>query len=92
MKRIKIDENFIKLNNLGFYRRVYTESEDEDGLNPDMSLLTMAARRTENSLELTKTKEQQLNDLKKKKLLNRSGLIKLVPQGLHKYIDYQFLK
>ena len=88
MKRISIDENFIKLSNLGFYRRVYTESEDEEGHNPDMSLLSIAARRTENSLELKKTKEQQLNDLKKKKILNRSGAIKLLPQSLHKYIDY----
>lgn len=43
---------------------------------------------TSDHLELTVSKEEQLKELKRKQLLSRSGLMRLLPQAMHKYVDY----
>ena len=89
-KRIAIDENFINLMNAGYKRRLYSTQEGDVGqlLRPELAIIRNAAKRTENVLELSKSKEEQLEDLKRKKLMERSGVMRMVPQPLQKFIDY----
>ena len=92
MKRISVDENFINLMNVGFQKKYLTETADVSSYitkTPPASLIIKsAAKLTSDQLELKKSKEEQLKDLKRKKLLERNGIMKIVPQNLHKYIDY----
>lgn len=94
--RLDTDKNFIKLMNLGFDRRLCSEVGaekavenlvDDDDISPAI-LSQHAAMRTADKFELGKTKSEQLEDLKRKKLMQRSGLMKLVPKPLQKYVDY----
>jgi hypothetical protein len=39
-------------------------------------------------LELGKSKEEQLAEFKKKRVQERTGLMRVIPQGLHKFADY----
>ena len=52
------------------------------------TMMQYAARKISNQFELSSTKEEQLKELKRLKLLQRKGLIRLLPQALHKYVDY----
>jgi len=52
------------------------------------TMMQNAARKISNQFELSSTKEEQLKELKRLKLLQRKGLIRLLPQALHKYVDY----
>ena len=79
--RIKVDENFYDLMNTGFDRRFSTEKSGA-------SALVAAAKLTSFQLELGKSKSEQLADLNKQKLQERTGVMKVVPQGLHKFVDY----
>lgn len=79
--RIKVDENFYDLMNTGFDRRFSSEK------NGASALLT-AAKLTSFKLELGKSKSEQLADLSKERLKERTGVMKVVPQGLHKFVDY----
>lgn len=92
MKRIAVDENFINLMNSGFDRKYLLETSDVSSYitkSPPTDLIVKtAAKLTSDQLELRKSKEEQLKDLKRKKLMERNGIMKLVPQNLHKYIDY----
>ena len=86
-KRLKIDESFQKLMLQGFNKRF---NADADSINGDshMTIIDRVAQMTSNEFELSKTKEEQFKELKKKELQDRSGYMRMVPQGLHKYIDY----
>ena len=86
-KRIKIDESFQKLMLQGLNRRFNADADANKGDNY-MTIIDRAAQLTSNEFELSKTKEEQFKELKKKELQERSGYMRMVPQGLHKYIDY----
>ena len=79
--RIKVDENYYDLMNTGFDRRFSTEKKGD-------SPLLAAAKLTSFQLELAKSKSEQLADLSKQRLEERTGFMKVVPPGLHKFIDY----
>jgi hypothetical protein len=79
--RIKVDENYYDLMNTGFDRRF---SDEKRGESP----LLAAAKLTSFQLELAKSKSEQLADLSKQRLEERTGVMKVVPPGLHKFIDY----
>ena len=80
-ERIKVDENYYDLMNTGFDRRFSSEKKNE-------SPLLAAAKLTSFQLELAKSKSEQLADLSKQRLEERTGVMKAVPPGLHKFIDY----
>ena len=98
--RIEIDNNFYALMNLGFERRLTAEGQAagvvggggvavaQNARELHGATLPSAAQYTGRRLELGKSKEEQLRDLKKQRLAQRSGAMKMVPQSLHKYIDY----
>ena len=52
------------------------------------TMMQYSARKISNQFELSSTKEEQLKELKRQKLLQRKGFIRLLPQVLHKYVDY----
>jgi len=51
-------------------------------------MIQQSAKKISNQFELSSTKEEQLQELKRLRLLKRTGLIRLLPQALHKYVDY----
>ena len=81
MERIKVDETYYALMNTGFDRRM-------TGTKRGQSAVAEAARMTSFKLELGKSKEEQLADMKKRKVEERTGVMRVVPQGLHKFVDY----
>ena len=88
-ERIEIDKNFNRLMNIGFERRLVSELSNKISERDKRFLpLQDAAKYTVHRLELGKSKEEQLRDLQKQLLAKRSGVMKVIPQGLHKYIDY----
>ena len=95
-ERIAIDVNFFNMMNLGFARRLTSEANlgnvestgSRSGGDKRFEPLQNAAQYTSRRLELGKSKDDQLRDLKKQRLAQRSGAMKMIPQGLHKYIDY----
>ena len=92
-ERIAIDVNFFNMMNLGFARRLATETNLGSNVGSPSGVrrfepLQNAAQYTSRRLELGKSKDEQLRDLKKQRLAQRSGVMKMIPQGLHKYIDY----
>jgi len=94
--KLDADERFFELMNTGFQRRLfvdYEESAEEQARNAfafksPVTLLKDAADMTSRHFELSVSKSDQLRELKAQQLLSRSGLIRLVPQPLHKFIDY----
>ncbi len=86
-KRLNIDSNFYDLMNMGFERRLASETSETSRDNRFAALRT-AAQFTETSLELGKSKEEQIKDLKRERLNNRPPYMKVIPAGLHKYVDY----
>ena len=86
-RRMNVDANFYDLMNMGFERRLLSEN-DGSGREARFTALRTAAKYTETKLELHKSKEEQLNDLKRQRLMQRPNFMKLIPQGLHKFIDY----
>jgi len=98
-RRVHVDANFFKLMNSGFERRMTSNQQATADMmdkaemlrkekDARFALLQSAAKNTEHTLELSKTKEEQLKELKKQRLMQRSGIMKMIPQALHKYIDY----
>lgn len=88
-RRVNIDSNFYDLMNMGFERRLAsTLSDSPTGRDGRFDSLRKAAQYTESSLELGKSREEQIRDLKRQRLNARPGYMKLIPQGLHKYVDY----
>ncbi|KAJ1434141.1 hypothetical protein B484DRAFT_417584 [Ochromonadaceae sp. CCMP2298] len=96
MKRLDIDKNFIKLNKFGFDRRMVDTYEgtleeqaalmlQEEGPS---SMVMDSAKMTSDQLELGASKDEQLLELQRKQLLNRTGPLKFFPQATHKYFDY----
>jgi len=77
-KRIILDE--------GFSRRYINPTIIDE--NKSVNILREAAIKTAFRFEIGKSKEQQMKDLRKLQLSQRSGVMLLVPQNLHKYIDY----
>ena len=73
--------------NMGFERRLASEISDEPR-DSRFAALRAAAQFTETSLELGKSKEEQIKDLKRMRLNNRPPYMKIIPAGLHKYVDY----
>jgi len=93
LKRINVDKSFYNLMDAGFQRRISKEFADIDydqPITPSIAkfLPKFAALKTSDQLELRKSKEEQLKDLKRRQMMKRSGVMKLVPQSLHKYFDY----
>ncbi len=86
-KRLNIDSNFYDLMNMGYERRLASQSL-ETTRDSRFAALRTAAQFTEKSLELGKSKEEQIKDLKRERLNNRPAYMKMVPAGLHKYVDY----
>ena len=97
--RLDTDKNFIKLMNVGFDRRLKTDKiaeKETERYSLEGGLTTIspscvvqfAARQTIDQFELSKTKAEQLEELKRKKLMQRSGFMRIIPQPFHKYIDY----
>jgi hypothetical protein len=82
--------------NLGFERRLFNEHEgtaEEQARNMFLpkspaTMLKDAAAMTSAHLELSVTKDEQLKELKRQQLISRSGPMRLIPQALHKYVDY----
>jgi hypothetical protein len=95
-RRVGIDAAFIELMNAGFKRRLFTDYVGDaqalvGGTSSAVSptaVLKECARITSDHLELSVTKDEQLRELKRRQLASRSGLMRLIPQGLHKYVDY----
>jgi hypothetical protein len=81
-KRIQLDETFYDLMNMGFERRL------TDTYSPEKAFMHSSAKKVFFEMELGKSKTEQLVELKKTKLENRSGFVKLFPESLHKYFDY----
>lgn len=79
-----IEENFNSLQDYGFRTRI---SDSSDWTSGD-SLLKSAAKQIITEFDLNKSQEQQLKELKMLRKKQRSGLMKLVPDGMYKYIDY----
>ena len=70
----------------GYDRRSFNEfrvEESEPG-----AILRKSALITSSQLELMKSKEEQVKDLKALRIKQRSGVMKFIPEQLHKYIDY----
>ena len=97
LKRINVDKNFFNLMEAGFHRRFSREVVAEDSSNQlhrksstavGDFITKIAAKKTSDQLELRKSKEEQLKELKRRQMMQRSGWMKLVPQNLHKYFDY----
>lgn len=97
LKRINVDKNFFNLMEAGFQRRFSREVAAEVDLEPLQQkspasladfIAKIAAKKTSDQLELRKSKEEQLKELKRRQMMQRSGWMKLVPQNLHKYVDY----
>lgn len=81
------EENFFELMNIGFNRRCVNEQflglDDSSG-----SLLKSAALKMSFHLELGKSKDEQLQDLKKLQRSQRAGVLKFFPQEFLQYYDY----
>eukprot|EP01036_Dinobryon_divergens_P022431 gene22431-30684_t len=97
LKRINVDKNFFNLMEAGFQRRFSREvaaDVDPEQLQQKSPasmadfIAKIAAKKTSDQLELRKSKEEQLKELKRRQMMQRSGWMKLVPQNLHKYFDY----
>ena len=93
LKRLNVDKSFYSVMDVGFQRRFAKEVAEIDSESKSSKAMAslipkIIAKRTSDQLELRKTKEEQLKDLKRRQMMKRSGLMKLVPQELHKYIDY----
>jgi len=86
-EKIQMDKEYYKLMNLGFNRRVLEERDESDSIT-GRNMLKFAAIKTGYHLELGKSKDEQLRDIKKVQLSKRTGVTKFVPQILHKYIDF----
>lgn len=88
--RIEVEKNFFRLMNIGFDRRLASELPDDKKSPRDFRFapLQEAARQTAIRLELGKSQEEQMREMRQQRLAERSTIMKLVPQGLHKYIDY----
>lgn len=80
-KRIAVDENFYDLMNAGFDRVNEASISDEGDI-------TDAVTSVELNLELTKSRSEQLVDMTKDRLERRKGLMRLVPPGLLKFVNY----
>ena len=89
-KRLNIDSNFYDLMNMGFERRLASKNGGMDIGTRDsrFAALHTAAQFTGTSLELGKTKEEQIKDLRRQRLNSRPSYMKVIPQSLHKYVDY----
>lgn len=95
MEKIAVDDQFYNLMNIGFERRNTNDMTAslirDEGLAKSPSFaafIRIAAMETADQLELRKTKGEQLKELKKKKMMQRSGVMKLIPQSWAKYVDY----
>lgn len=86
-KLIELEENYGSLMNVGYQRRYYLSKQSLSREN-EVPLLERATSTTKSYFELGKSKQQQLDELKEKKLSERSGIMKITPIVLHKYIDY----
>ena len=80
-KKAQLEESYSDLMHMGYDRRL---GRQETG----NFLLQTSARRTAFHMELGKSKVEQLKELKKVRLEQRSGLVKLLPESMHKYFDY----
>lgn len=74
--------------NAGYERRLVSQQENVAREFTHLTVLSQAAARTSNSMELGKSKDEQLKELKKKKIEQRSGIYQMIPQKFHKYLDY----
>lgn len=88
--RIEVEKNFFRLMNIGFERRLASELPDDKKSPRDFRFAPLqdAARQTAIRLELGKSQEEQMREMRRRRLAERSAVMKLIPQGLHKYIDY----
>jgi len=80
--KLAVDDNYFKLMNLGFRRRLATKGSNKIDFVRDSALRTAAA------FDVGRSKEQQLQAMKNERNKQRPGLYKYVPERLHKYIDY----
>ena len=95
-----MNKNFNSLLELGLKRRSYKEykgdNEEQNGINVNnvdsvsaaTTLLRDVADFTAAHFELSLTKEEQLKEINEKQLRKRNRIISILPQFLHKYIDY----
>jgi hypothetical protein len=96
MTRLDTDKNFIKLNILGYDRRMvdsYEGTLEEQAAllmqeSGPSSIVADVGRATADNLELRSSKDDQFLELQRKQLLNRTGPMKYAPKFSHKYFDY----
>jgi hypothetical protein len=86
--RAIIDKNFYELMNMGFDRRLVSETIKKDSFRPYASIVKPAAELMADSFELGRSKKEQLEELKRESLEQKKKVFKFIPGFLHKYIDY----
>jgi len=77
-----LDKNFFDLMQFGFNKRYNQE------LNPSQNIVRNAVVAVKNYLELGKSKEVQLQELKEEELNKRGAWLKIIPPVFHKYFYY----
>eukprot|EP01041_Mallomonas_annulata_P004656 gene4656-9239_t len=89
-KLLDIEDKYFNLMNLGYNRRLSVQN-NLDGSNSNSNLVSAMERasgRTKDYFELGRSKQQQLQDLREQRLRERSGIMQILPESLHKYVDY----
>lgn len=85
-KAADLESSFNNLMNYGFKTRVNKIVADKD--ERKASFLRSAGIQITQQFGLNKSQAEQIKDLKELRKKQRTGLMKLVPESLYKYIDY----
>ena len=88
MERIKLDENFSTLMDMGFDRRFARNAKAGSAFRPYLASAKGPTASIANTFELNKSRKEQLEELKKQRLQEKKQVFKYIPSFLHKYIDY----
>ena len=92
---VAVNSKWNSMQETGFYRRKFNMAEGEAFHDDDLrmnaspgALVKMAAITASNQLELSKTKAEQLKDMKQRRMMQRNGVMKMIPQKYSRYVDY----
>ena len=85
-KAADLEASFNNLMNYGFMTRVNKIVSDNH--EKKASFLRSAGQQITQQFGLNKSPEEQLRDLKELRKKQRTGIMKLVPESMYKYIDY----
>lgn len=84
--QLAIDDNYFRLMNMGFQRRLALDKGAS--ASSSENVLRASAMRTAAAFDVGRSRAEQLKALKDERTKERSGLIRYVPQRFHKYLDF----